>query len=70
MTELEERAGWRMHTDFADDADARASSAAAFGNAGAEVGTETGVSVKSEGPWLTAALFLMGALATNPADVG
>jgi hypothetical protein len=30
-----------MHTDFAGDADARASSAAAFGNARAEEGTKT-----------------------------
>ncbi len=42
MTEPEERgAGWQMHAGFAGDADATASSAAAFGSARAEVGTET-----------------------------
>ena len=41
LFEPEERAGWRMHAGFVGNADATASSAAAFCSAGAEVGTET-----------------------------
>jgi len=80
MTEPEERAGWQMHAGFVGNADAKASSAKAFCNARAEVGTGhgnhhrlalwVGCLTKVAGPWLTAALILMRALATNPVDVG